>query len=68
MENTNMAIEFTARLYQLIKDGKGEVQAFDITASEFEYKIIDFNISPLSYLFIDLSKCEFREGNQYFYL
>ncbi len=68
MENTNMAIEFTERLDQLIKDGKGEVQAFDITADEFQYKIIDFNLDPLRYLFLDLSMVEFKEGNEYFYL
>ncbi len=68
MENKNMSIEFCERLDQLIKDGKGEVQAFDITADEFKYKIIDFNLDPLRYLFLDLSMVEFKEGNEYFYL
>ncbi len=68
MKDKNIAIEFTERLDQLIKDGKGEVQAFDITADEFQFKIIDCNLDPLRYLFIDFSMCEFREGNHYFYL
>lgn len=62
----NLSIEFSDRIDQLINDGKGEVQAFELTCEEFKSKIVDVYLNPLRYLFKDLSSCTFFEGDIYY--
>lgn len=49
----NLAIEFSERIDQLIKDGKAELTAFELAAGEFVNKIETVYLHPLFYLFID---------------
>lgn len=65
----NLSQEFSERIDQLQKDGKGELTSFEITASEFVNKIMDVVLYPdLTYLFVDLSSCTFKNGDVFFEL
>lgn len=61
-------IEFCQRIDQLINDGKGEVQAFELCCQEFRNQIDYVTLYPLSYFFVDLSSCYFENDNTFFNL
>jgi len=64
----SLHLEFSERIDQLINDHKGELQAFDIAASEFVNQIDEVTLCPLRYLFVDGSEVIFDNDKVIFSL